>query len=122
MGTFTKLTYHVVFSTKYRKPLIAEEIRGRLYEYIGGIVRGLNGHLIEIGGIADHVHLVANLSPATALSASIRDIKANACRWANETVTTAAATRLRRSGCQLHFHGLTPTATRCLRYVDTKSP
>jgi len=85
MGTFTKLTYHVVFSTKYRKPLITGELRNRLYEYIGGIVRGLNGYLIEIGGIEDHVHLLANFSPATALSASIRDVKANACRWANET-------------------------------------
>lgn len=84
MGTFTKLTYHVVFSTKYRKPLITGELRNRLYEYIGGIFRGLNGHLIEIGGIEDHIHLLANFSPATALSASVRDVKANACRWANE--------------------------------------
>ncbi len=84
MGTFTKLTYHVVFSTKYRKPSITDRIRGRLYEYIGGIVRNSNGSLIEIGGIEDHVHLLVNLSPARSVSETIRDIKANSSKWANE--------------------------------------
>ncbi len=84
MGTFTKLTYHVVFSTKYRKPSITDRVRGRLYEYIGGIVRNSNGNLIEIGGIDDHVHLLVNLSPARSVSETIRDIKANSSKWANE--------------------------------------
>jgi putative transposase len=84
MSTFTQLTYHVVFSTKYRQPLIQTALQKRLYEYIGGIIRAQNGHLIEIGGIEDHIHLLANLSPTTAISDSIRDIKANASKWSNE--------------------------------------
>ncbi len=84
MGSFTKLTYHVIFSTKYRHPRIQDAFRERLYEYIGGTIRGLKGHLIEIGGVEDHVHLLANFSPAAALSDVIRDIKANASRWLNE--------------------------------------
>ena len=51
MGRFTKLTYHVVDSTKYRRRTITDKIRGRLYEYTGGIIRNLNGILIEIGEI-----------------------------------------------------------------------
>jgi REP element-mobilizing transposase RayT len=90
MGTFHKLTYHVVFSTKYRRRTIRDDLRERLYEYGGGIVRAQKGHLIEIGGIEDHVHLLANLSPANALSASIRDIKANTSKWANELSNTKA--------------------------------
>lgn len=84
MSSFTKLTYHVIFSTKYRQPLIRDTFRERLYEYIGGTIRGLKGHQIEIGGIEDHLHLLANFSPTTALSDVIRDIKANASRWINE--------------------------------------
>ena len=91
MGAFTKLTYHVVFGTKHRKPLIREEFRERLYEYVGGTIRELKGHLIEIGGVEDHVHILANHSPAKALSDVIRDIKANASRWVNEL--PEAATR-----------------------------
>ena len=84
MSTFNKLTYHVVFSTKYRHPLIDVAVQTRLYEYIGGVIRAKGGHLIEIGGIEDHIHLLTNLSPSKAVSDSIRDIKANASKWINE--------------------------------------
>lgn len=84
MGSYTKLTYHIVFSTKYRQPIITEEIRERLYGYIGGTIRNIKGGLLEIGGIEDHLHLLANLSPAKSISDSIRGIKANASKWANE--------------------------------------
>ena len=84
MSTFTKLTYHVVFSTKYRHPLIHTALQKRLYEYIGGIIRAQNGHLIEIGGVEDHIHLLASLSSIKAISDSIREIKANASKWGNE--------------------------------------
>ncbi len=73
MGTFSKLTYHVVFGTKYRTPSIRDEFRERLYEYIGGTIRAKNGHLIEIGGVDDHVHLLLNLTPAIAVSDIDRD-------------------------------------------------
>ena len=78
MSSFTKLTYHVVFGTKYRRPLIASEIQGRLYEYIGGIIRAKTGHLIEIGGIADHVHIPAHFPPTMSLS-SLKQIQGQVC-------------------------------------------
>jgi REP element-mobilizing transposase RayT len=81
MGSFTRLTYHIVFATKFRKRTITETVKERLYEYIGGILRGKKGHLIEIGGVEDHVHLLAGLSPACAVSDVIRDVKANSSKW-----------------------------------------
>ena len=84
MSTFTKLSYHIVFSTKYRSKSIADSFSERLYEYIGGIIRAKNGLLIEIGGVEDHVHLLANLSPTKSISDTIREIKANASKWRNE--------------------------------------
>jgi len=56
----------------------------RLYEYMGGIIRAQKGHLIEIGGIEDHVHILASLAPTKAVADSIRDLKANSSRWCNE--------------------------------------
>jgi putative transposase len=84
VSSFTKLTYHVVYGTRYRRPTITEAIRERLYEYIGGIIRGKNGHLIEIGGVADHVHILANFSASIAVADTVRDIKANSAKWMNE--------------------------------------
>lgn len=84
MGSFTKLTYHVVFSTKHRYKAIQREFEKKLYEYIGGLVRAQNGHLIEIGGIEDHVHLLLNLSPTKPVSDAIRDLKASTSKWSNQ--------------------------------------
>ncbi len=84
MGSFTQLTYHIVFATKYRRLTIEDVIRDRLYEYIGGTLRAKKGQLIEIGGTADHVHVFARLSPSLAVADVIRDVKANSSRWMNE--------------------------------------
>lgn len=84
MGSFTRLTYHIVFATKYRKRTITENVQERLYEYIGGTLRAKKGHLIEIGGVEDHVHLLAGLSPSLAVSDVIRDVKASSSQWMKE--------------------------------------
>jgi REP element-mobilizing transposase RayT len=84
MSSYTRLTYHVVYATKYRRPAILQTLQPRLYEYIGGILRGVNGHLIEIGGTADHVHVLVQLSPTVAVAEVIRDVKANSSKWVNE--------------------------------------
>ena len=88
MGSFTQLTYHVVFATKYRHPTITDTIQERLYEYIGGTLRAKRSHLIKIGGVKDHVHLLARLSPAIAVADVVRDIKANSSKWMNEQPET----------------------------------
>jgi REP element-mobilizing transposase RayT len=83
-GTYTNLLYHVVFSTKERRRLIVPAIEKDLYGYIGGIVKGIAGMLLEVNGAADHVHLLAKLPPKVAVSDAIRDIKANSSKWLNE--------------------------------------
>jgi putative transposase len=85
MSCYTKLTNHVVFSTRYRRPTITQEIQERLYEYIGGIIRAKNGHLIEIGGVADHIHILATFPAAIAVADMVRDIKAISATWTNES-------------------------------------
>lgn len=85
MGTFTKLTYHVVFGTKRRHKSIYDAFQQKLYEYIGGLVRAQNGHLIEVGGIEDHIHLLLNISPTKSVSDAIRDLKAGTSKWSNQS-------------------------------------
>lgn len=84
MGSFARLTYHVVFATKYRKPTITDDRQDRLYQYIGGIFRARKGHALQIGGVEDHLHVLAELSPSIAVSDVIRDVKANSSRWMRE--------------------------------------
>ena len=83
-GTYTKLYYHIVFSTKNRAGFITHSIEEELYKYICGIIRGIGGHCFEINGTSDHVHLLTILPPKIAISDVLRDIKANSSRFIKE--------------------------------------
>ena len=41
--SYTCLQYHLIFSTKERRPWLHADIMPRLVKYIGGIIRGLGG-------------------------------------------------------------------------------
>jgi len=84
-STFTNLLYHIVFSTKDRVPSIHESLRERLYEYMGGILRGEGGVLLEIGGIPDHVHLLVKLKSDMPVAEIVRLSKSNSSKWVNES-------------------------------------
>ena len=80
----TNHIYHIVFGTKGRLPLINAEIKPRLHQYLGGIVRRLGGIALEINGIYDHVHLLVKLKPTIHFTDFIRDLKSNSSKWAKE--------------------------------------
>ena len=82
--SYTNLLYHIIFSTKDRRPLITSEYESRLYDYIGGTIRGFGGISLELNGTEDHVHLLAKLRPDVALSSVLRDLKANATGWMHD--------------------------------------
>jgi REP element-mobilizing transposase RayT len=84
--TYTSLTYHLIFSTQYRRKTIRSEFRERLYQYIGGIIREKDGVLLQIGGIEDHVHLMAGIPATMTVSDMLRFIKSNSSGWVNETI------------------------------------
>ncbi len=76
-GTYTKLIYHLIFSTKHREPLIAPRLRAELHPYIGGILRDQDGHLLEVGGTPDQLHLLIRIKADISVSEIVRLVKAN---------------------------------------------
>jgi putative transposase len=83
-GTYTNLLYHLIFSTKDRVPFIESHLRDDLHRYMGGIVRDVGGTPLEIGGVADHVHLLVKLKPTLALADFMRELKSGSSKWMNE--------------------------------------
>ena len=81
---YTNLLYHLVFSTKDRRPLITPDYEIRLHDYIGGILRNLGGISLALNGIEDHIHLLAKLRPNQTVSDLIRDLKANSSGWLHD--------------------------------------
>jgi len=74
-STYLSLHYHLVFSTKDGAPVIAPPWRLRLHDYIGGTIRGLGGFPEEVGGVADHVHLLIGLKATHCLADVMRELK-----------------------------------------------
>ncbi|MCU0706817.1 MAG: IS200/IS605 family transposase [Pirellula sp.] len=85
-STFLSLHYHLVFSTKERRPWIKDDWRERLFEYLGGIVNGLKGVAQGVGGTADHVHLLVGLRSSHCLADFMRELKKASSIWVHETV------------------------------------
>jgi putative transposase len=83
-STLTNLVYHVIFSTKNRERFIIPEIRNELYKYIGGIIRGQGGVLLQAGGTTDHIHIIIKLKPVHSLSEMMQKLKGNSSKWINE--------------------------------------
>jgi len=83
-GTYTRLYYHIVFSTKNRKRFISEAVEEELHKYICGIVRGIGGICVEINSMPDHVHMLAILPPKISISDALRNIKATSSKWIHE--------------------------------------
>ena len=81
----SKLIYHCIFSTKKRRRLLCENLLPRLYDYLGGILRNHDGHLLSAGGGEDHVHLLIELNASTPIAEAMRVVKAVSSKWIHET-------------------------------------
>lgn len=88
--TYSSLLTHIVFSTKYRKPLINAALETPLFSYFGGIVRRLGGKLIAANGTEDHVHLLAELPPAVSIAQAVHRIKGGSSHWIRTQCPTFA--------------------------------
>lgn len=84
-GAFTQNFYHTVFSTKQRANLVTPELEERLYPFLGGILRDLRCTLLHVGGMPDHVHLLARYRADLSHSEMVQQIKARSSKWINET-------------------------------------
>jgi putative transposase len=80
-GSFVCIYAHIVFGTKNRTPWLAEGIRRPVWEYMGAILRNHGCTPIEIGGAADHVHVLVELAKDRAVPSTVRDLKSNSARW-----------------------------------------
>jgi REP element-mobilizing transposase RayT len=85
-STHLSLHYHVVFSTKDRQPFIADAWRARLHEYLGGLIRTAGGVPENVGGTADHAHILLGLRATHTLADFVQDIKQTSSHWIHETI------------------------------------
>lgn len=73
--SFTKLYTHLVFSTKNRQPFLDDNIRPRVHAYLATIVRDMDSPWVVVGGVADHVHLLFDMSKKHAVVDIVEKVK-----------------------------------------------
>jgi len=111
--SLSRLLFHVVFSTKDREPFISSDVAERLFSYIGGIIRRLDGSAILVNGSSDHVHLLVCLPPNLALSDIMRVVKANSSLWANRKLALRG-----RFAWQAGYAAFTVSESNCKAVTD----
>ena len=79
--SLSKVYVHITFSTKNHHPFIDDAIKVSLFEYIGGICKGLDCNPVKIGGHYDHVHLLCLLSRKIAQMKLLEEIKKQSSKW-----------------------------------------
>ncbi|MFN6943993.1 MAG: IS200/IS605 family transposase [Cytophagaceae bacterium] len=72
---------HLIFSTKYRDPLILPTIEDKIYGYLSGICQRMECPSLKIGGYTDHIHILCNLSQKIPLMKLLEELKATSSKW-----------------------------------------
>ena len=88
MSSHHGILVHVVFSTKYRRPVLSDAWRGDLFAYIAGTIKDQKAIVLQSGGVEDHIHLFIRFHPQFAIASTIQLLKANSSRWINENSKT----------------------------------
>ena len=83
-STYLGMYTHIVFATKRRAPMIGETWREGLHAYLAGTLRGLNAQPYAVGGVADHVHILARLKATHSLADLLRETKKASSIWAHQ--------------------------------------
>jgi len=80
--SFSSVQLHIVFSTKDRHPFFTDvQLRDEVHRYLGGVSNNLGCKPLIIGGVADHVHLLANLGKTVSQSEYIKELKRVSSMW-----------------------------------------
>ena len=80
-NTYTKLNIHIVFHVKSTGITIRQKDLGQVFAYIGGIIRNVGGYPITVGGITNHIHILATMPKTMSVAEFVQKIKANSSKW-----------------------------------------
>jgi putative transposase len=79
--SLSKITLHVVFSTKNHNRWIDDKLKAGLHAYLAGICRKLGSEAYRVGGTEDHVHIACSLPRTLTVSKLIEEIKKSSSAW-----------------------------------------
>ena len=118
MSTHQQMLYHIVFSTKNRKPTLTDGFREEVFSYMAGTCERLEGSAIKIGGFYDHVHLLVRIPAKVALAEFVGSLKCNTSKHINDT-----SGRIEKFGWQDGYGAFSVSVSqkeRVLKYIENQ--
>jgi putative transposase len=74
------LKYHIVWITKYRKPILRGEIGKRIRELIRQTCASLDVYIVKGHVSKDHVHMLVSVPPKLSVSELVKRLKGRSSR------------------------------------------
>lgn len=76
---------HLVFSTKHRQPFLRDEgLRTDLHSFLGGTSKTLECPPLLVGGVEDHVHILARFGRIITQAEWVKELKRVSNIWLKE--------------------------------------
>ena len=82
--SLSKIYVHLVFSTKGRTETIPKTHLAEVHAYVAEIFNNHGCPAIQVGGTANHIHILFLLGKQVNLSEIVRTVKSSTTRWINE--------------------------------------
>jgi REP element-mobilizing transposase RayT len=80
--TLSRVGLHLIFSTKNRKPDLANrDLRVECHGFLGGLCNTLKSPVVSVGGVEDHVHVACILGRSIAISDLVKELKRESSLW-----------------------------------------
>jgi putative transposase len=79
--SLSSLLVHLVFSTKYREPLIEPEVEPNLHAYMAVVFHECKCPSLLVGGMPDHIHALFSLHRTWAVADVVEEVKKRSSKW-----------------------------------------
>ena len=84
---YSEINLHMTWHTKNNNPVLADHIEQRVHHYLEHEVRKTKNAIFHaVGGVEDHVHLVATIPPTLLISEWIGKLKGGSSFYINHEI------------------------------------
>jgi putative transposase len=79
--SLARILVHLIFSTKERASVLAPDVRPKLQAYTVGILTNLECPCLEVGGTANHMHLLYVMHRTRSVAEVVEEVKKGSSKW-----------------------------------------
>ncbi len=79
--SLSNLLVHLIFSTRNREPRLTPEVRSELHRYLIAVLQNHDCPPVQVGGTADHVHILFALSRTASMAKIVEVLKTSSSKW-----------------------------------------